>query len=208
MKKGHNQWLAERSKLFAKYAEQMPVNANYVQVSFDPPKYGWILMHLCVNYKEKCVITLSADTDEPFERIIRWLENIITSSYGVGLTRMDCDPNLVTFHFDPILFWGDYHGHAYRDGYCGLFYVYDTDVDKIVIDTLCDLKGLVKSIYHSIVKYLMEMQQNEDFIDNWVLQQYDLESEGLEEDSPELKELALKKVRSEIIEDYLGINEK
>lgn len=52
------------------------------------------------------------------------------------------------------------------------------------------------------------MQRNDEFVENWVLQQYDLESEGLEEDSPELKDLALKKVRSEIIEEYLGIKEK
>ena len=207
MKKEQNHWLSERSKLLAKYAEQMPKNANYVQVSLDPPKYGWIDMHLSINYKEKCLLTLSSDTDEPFEKIIRWLEVIITSDYGISLTRLDCDPNLVTIYFDPILFWGDYHGHAYRDGYCGLFYIYDTDGEKIKIDTLCDAKGLVKSFYLSIINYLKEMQQNEDFVENWVLHQYDLESEGLEEDSPELRDLVLKKVKSKVIEDYLGIKE-
>ena len=202
-----NHWLLERSKLLAKYAEQMPKNANYVQVSLDPPKYGWIDMHLSVNYKEKCLLTLSADSDEPFEKIIRWLENIITSGYGCSLTRIDCDPNLVTIQFDPIIFWGGYHGHAHRDGYCGIFYIYDTDGEKIKIDTLCDAKGLVKSFYLSIISYLKEMQHNEGFVENRVLHQYNLESEGLEEESPELNELLLKKIRSKVIEDYLGIKE-
>ena len=89
----------------------------------------------------------------------------------------------------------------------GLFYIYDTDGKRIKIDTLCDAKGLVKSFYLSIINYLKEMEQNEDFVENWVLHQYDLESEGLEEESPELKELALKKVRSGIIENYLGIKD-
>ena len=167
-----NNWLNERSKLLAKYAEHMPKNANYVQVSFDPPKYGWIIMHISVNYNEKAVITLSADTDEPFEKIIKWMENIVTSDYGISLTEMDCDPNLVAMYFDPIVFWDNYKGHAFRDGYCGLFYIYDTDGNKISFDTLCTEKDLVKNIYSTMISYAKEMLQNEDFVENWTWHQY------------------------------------
>ena len=38
MKKDHNHWLSERSKLFAKYAEGLPKNSSYVQLSFDKPE--------------------------------------------------------------------------------------------------------------------------------------------------------------------------
>lgn len=200
-----NNWLNERAKLLAKYAEHMPKNANYVQVTFDPPKYGWICMHVCVNYKEKGYLTLSADTDEPFEKIIRWMEYIVTSDYGVSLTQIDCDPNLVTIYFDPILSWEGYNGHAYRDGYCGLFYIYDTDGHQIVVDTICCAKDLVKSLYNSIVCYAKEMQQNEDFVHEWVSHLYNDEIDDDNEDSEEVKDLFLNKVRSEVLERYLGI---
>ena len=205
MAKQQNQWLLERSKLYAKYAEQLPKSANYVQVSFDAPKYGWIDMHLSVNYKEKGLLTLSVDTDEPFDKIIKWLENIATSGSGVSVVTIDCDPNLVTISFEPIIYWGDYHGHAHRDGSCGIFYVYDTDVNKIVVETVCCAEDLVKSFYNSIQSYAKEMQQNDDVIENWVLHEISAEDEGLEEDSPELKKYFLKDVWSDVVKEYLGI---
>ena len=200
-----NNWLIERSKLLAKYAEHMPKNASYVQVTFDPPKYGWICMHVFVNYNEKGYLTLSADTDEPFEKIIRWMENIVTSNYGVSLTRIDCDPNLVTIYFDPILYWEGYKGHADRDGYCGLFYIYDTDGHKIVVDTLCYDEDLIKAIYNSIISYAKEMQQNKDFVHEWTSHLYNDEIDCDNEDSEELKGLFLNKVRSKVLEQFLGI---
>ena len=205
MAKQQNQWLLERSKLYAKYAEQLPKNATYVQVSFDPPKYGMIDMHLCVNYKEKGLQTLSADTDEPFDKIKRWLEDIVTKGEGISWVTIDCDPELVTICFEPILYWGEYYGHAHRDGYCGIFYVYDSALDKIIVDTLCTAEGLIKSFYNSIINYAKEMQQNDVVIENWVLHEICAEDEGLEEDSLELKKYFLKGFRSDIIETYLGI---
>ena len=200
-----NQWLLERSKLYAKYAEQLPKNANYVQASFDPPKYGMIDMHLCVNYKEKALLTLSADTDEPFDKIKRWLEDIVTNREGASVVTIDCDPELVTICFEPILYWGEYNGHAHRDGYCGIFYVYDSALNKIIVDTVCCAGDLVKAFYTSIMNYAKEMQQNDDGIENWVLHEICAEDEGLEEDSPELKKYFLKDVSSDVIEEYLGI---
>lgn len=205
MAKQQNQWLLERSKLYAKYAEQLPKSANYVQVSFDAPKYGWIDMHLSVNYKEKGLLTLSVDTDESFDKIIKWLENIATSGSGVSVVTIDCDPNLVSISFEPILYWGDYHGHAHRDGSCGLFYVYDTDVNKIIVESVCCAKDLVKSFYNSIQSYAKVMQQNDAVIENWVLHEISAEDEWLEENSPELKKYFLKDVRSDVVEEYLGI---
>jgi hypothetical protein len=205
MKKEQNHWLSERSKLFAKYAEGLPKNSSYVQVSLDPPKYGMIDMHLCVNYKEKGLLTPSADTDEPFDKIKRWLEDIVTSSTGVSWVTIDCDPELVTLCFEPILYWDGYNGHAYRDGYCGIFYVYDSALNNIMFDTLCTAEDLVKSLYNSIINYAEEMRQNDDVIENWVLHEICAEDEGLEEDSPELKKYFLKDVKSDVIENYLGI---
>ena len=207
MAKQQNLWLLERSKLYAKYAEKLPKNATYVQVSFDPPKYGMIDMHLCVNYKEKGLLTLSADTDESFDKIKRWLEDIVTKGEGISWVTIDCDPELVTICFEPILYWGEYYGHAHRDGYCGIFYVYDSALDKIIVDTLCTAEGLIKSFYNSIINYAKEMQQNDDFVEYWVWDAYNSEMHDYDEDSPELKDFFLKKMRSKIIEEYLGIKE-
>ena len=166
-----NNLLKERNKLYAKYAEHMPENANYVQVSFDPPKHGWICMHISVNYKEKCCLTLSADT-EPFYKIREWLVDLVKSECNNSLTRVDCDLNIATFYFDPILYWNGYKGHTNIDGYCGLFYIYDTDGHKIIIDTLCYVKDIVKAFYISMINYCMEMKQNKDFVEEWLVHSY------------------------------------
>ena len=51
------------------------------------------------------------------------------------------------------------------------------------------------------------MQQNENFVENWVWDAYNSEMHDYDEDSPELKEFFLKKVRSKIVEEFLGIKE-
>ena len=43
MKKEHNHWLSERSKLFAKYAESMPRKAATFELVLDKVDLGWIV---------------------------------------------------------------------------------------------------------------------------------------------------------------------
>ena len=68
-----NNWLYERSKLFAKYAENMPRKFDKVELQLDYPDCGWLDMHFKVNGEEKILITAS-DVYEPFEEIREWLE--------------------------------------------------------------------------------------------------------------------------------------
>ena len=70
-----NNWLNERSKLLAKYAEQEIKKANHIQLSLDKPDCGWINAHFMVNNIEKTYVEFS-DVYEPFTDIKKWLEDI------------------------------------------------------------------------------------------------------------------------------------
>ena len=58
----------ERSKLYAKYAEQLPCKADKLELQLDYPDCGWLRMHFIVNDEEKLLIEASS-VYEPFEDI-------------------------------------------------------------------------------------------------------------------------------------------
>ena len=214
MKKEQNHWLSERSKLFAKYAEGLPMNSSYVQLSFDKPEYGWIDMHVSVNYNEKDCIELSNAIYEPFGDLKEWLEHIVTKCGSFpeagSIVQLDCEHYKVVLYYEPILYTEPgYRGHIFKNNKygCGLFYIYNEALESITANTIVGTKDLVKSFYLSIINYAKEMQQNENFVENWVWDAYNSEMHDYDEDSPELKDFFLKKVRSKIIEEYLGIKE-
>lgn len=63
-----NHWLHERSMLFEKYATEMPLSVDSVEIMLDYPNAGWIDMHIFVNGEEKELINTS-NVYEPFEDI-------------------------------------------------------------------------------------------------------------------------------------------
>ena len=55
-----NHWFAERSKLFAKYANHMPRKADVFELVLDKVDVGWIDMHFKVNGEETLMINASS----------------------------------------------------------------------------------------------------------------------------------------------------
>ena len=75
-----NNVLLERSKLFARYAENMPSKTDKLELQLDFPYCGLIKMHFLVNNEEKLLIDAS-NVYEPFEDIRDWLDRIVTQIF-------------------------------------------------------------------------------------------------------------------------------
>ena len=184
-----NNWLYERSKLFAKYAENMPRKFDKVELQLDYPDCGWLDMHFKVNGEEKILITAS-DVYEPFEEIREWLElmakNVFTfTPSGVRIYDEVYNYNL---YYEPIIsdiseFYDQFHTNL-----VGLFYIYDESVKQIVASAFCEIQDFVKSIYNPIITFAKETRLKDEFVEDWIERAYNREWGQLEEDNPRVRD--------------------
>ena len=190
--------LKERSRIFAKYGERLPQIADRVSFEFDKPNNGWIELMIQVNYEEANTLSLSS-AYEPFQDMKEWLEDIVYNIRGFSkkpsMLEIDCESYDAVLYYEPLF--------EQKDKDTGIFYVYDTADNKIWADAYCDTSVFIKSIYEAIINYAIEMALTPDFVEEWVWDAYNSEMEPYNEDSPELKDFFLTKVRSEIVEEYI-----
>jgi hypothetical protein len=190
--------LKERSRIFAKYGERLPQIADRVSFEFDKPNSGWIELMIQVNYEEANTLSLSS-AYEPFQDMKEWLEDIVNNIRGFSkkpsMLEIDCESYDAVLYYEPLF--------EQKDKDTGIFYVYDTADNKIWADAYCDTSVFIKSVYEAIINYAIEMALTPDFVEEWVWDAYNSEMEPYNEDSPELKDFFLTKVRSEIVEEYI-----
>ena len=201
-------WLLERSRLFAEYAEREPNICDRVGVRLENKKWGWINAYFSINGEEKNLIELS-NVYEPFVDIKKWLENIVKNEkeykHIVSMVEINCEGYGAALYYEPMLTLNN-NWNGCEPWICldtGIFYIFDSADNKVWADAICDTRDFVKSIYESIINFAKEMQQDDGFIDDWVWDAYNNEMGPYNGDEPELKELFLKKVKSEEIEDYI-----
>lgn len=201
-----NHWLHERSMLFEKYASEMPLTVDNVEINLDYPDAGWIDMHILVNGEEKELINLS-DVYEPFEDIKEWLENIVLHFFDFtpfGLNIYDESDNYILY-YEPILFQTDELLTPTPPELCGLFYIYDGYEGKIMADAVCETKAFVSNLYMKIIEFAQTASINDNFIDDWCWQAYNEECAKMwKEDNPDIKNIFIRKVTSERVEKFLS----
>ena len=201
-----NHWLHERSMLFEKYASEMPLTVDNVEINLDYPDAGWIDMHILVNGEEKELINLS-DVYEPFEDIKEWLENIILHVFDFtpfGVNIYDESDNYILY-YEPILFQTDELLTPTPPELCGLFYIYDGYEGKIMADAVCETKAFVSNLYMKIIEFAQTASINDNFIDDWCWQAYNEECAKMwKEDNPDIKNIFIRKVTSERVEKFLS----
>lgn len=190
--------LTERSRILAKYGEKLPQLSDRVEFDFDKPNSGWIELMIQVNDEEANTLGLSS-AFEPFQNMKEWLEDIVKNdkrcSKKTSVLEIDCESYEAVIYYEPVF--------EKRDINTGIFYVYDTSEDKIWADAYCETSVFVKSVYKAIVDYAIEMALTPDFVEEWVWDAYNSEMGPYDEDSPELKDFFLNKVRSGIVEEYI-----
>lgn len=200
-----NNWLNERSKLLAKYAQLKPKNANHIQLSLEKPDCGWINAHFMVNNVEKTYIEFSR-VYEPFMDIKKWLEDIAYNQYrfkyAPSMLNIDCECYNAFLYYEPIVWGGNLINNKHYRCY-GLFYIFETPNDQITLDAFCNTREFVKTFYTSILNYAKEMQEYDQFIEDWVWDAYNPKMSDYDEDSPELREFFLNKMKSEEVEKYI-----
>lgn len=201
-----NHWLHERSMLFEKYASEMPLTVDNVEINLDYPDAGWIDMHILVNGEEKELINLS-DVYEPFEDIKEWLENIVLHVFDFtpfGVNIYDESDNYILY-YEPILFQTDELLTPTPPELCGLFYIYDGYEGKIMADAVCETKAFVSNLYMKIIEFAQSASINDNFIDDWCWQAYNEECAKMwKEDNPDIKNIFIRKVTSERVEKFLS----
>lgn len=190
--------LTERSRILAKYGEKLPQLSDRVEFDFDKPNSGWIELMIQVNDEEANTLGLSS-AFEPFQDMKEWLEDIVNNdkrcSKKTSVLEIECEGYEAVIYYEPVF--------EKRDINTGIFYVYDTSEDKIWADAYCETSVFVKSVYKAIVDYAIEMAFTPDFVEEWVWDAYNSEMGPYDEDSPELKDFFLNKVRSGIVEEYI-----
>lgn len=190
--------LTERSRILAKYGEKLPQLSDRVKFDFDKPNSGWIELMIQVNDEEANTLGLSS-AFEPFQDMKEWLEDIVKNdkrcSKKTSVLEIDCESYEAVIYYEPVF--------EQKDINTGIFYVYDTSEDKIWADAYCETSVFVKSVYKAIVDYAIEMAFTPDFVEEWVWDAYNSEMGPYDEDSPELKDFFLNKVRSGIVEEYI-----
>ena len=200
-----NNWLNERSKLFAKYAENMPRKFDKVELQLDYPDCGWLYMHFKVNGEEKILISAS-DVYEPFEEIREWLELMARGVFtftpsGVRIYDEVYNYNL---YYEPIIsdineFYDQFHTNL-----VGLFYIYDESVKQIVADAFCEIQDFVKSIYRPIISFAEETKLKDEFVEDWISGAYNREWGQLDDDDPRAKDIFYNIVKSPFVETFIS----
>ena len=200
-----NNWLIERSKLFAKYAENMPRKFDKVELQLDYPDCGWLDIHFKVNGEEMILISAS-DVYEPFEEIREWLEfmakNVFT--FAPSGVRIYDEVHNYNLYYEPIIsdineFYDQFHTNL-----VGLFYIYDESVKQIVADAFCEIQDFVKSIYRPIISFAEETKLKDEFVEDWISGAYNREWGQLDDDDPRAKDIFYNIVKSPFVETFIS----
>lgn len=200
-----NNVLLERSKLFARYAENMPSKTDKLELQLDYPDCGWLYMHFIVNGEEKLKISAS-EVYEPFQDIRDWLERIVTQIFDFTTTAMTINDEFDDYilYYEPIYFRPDELLTKHPPKLDGLFYIYDSCEKKIVSEAVCETKQLVRSLYESILAFAKESSKRDEFVEDWIQGAYNSDyAKYDDDDNPRMKEIFINKVTSPIVEKFL-----
>lgn len=200
-----NNLLLERSKLFAKYAENMPSKPDKLELQLDYTDSGWIDMHFKVNDEERLMITASS-AYEPFEDIRDWMEQIVKHIFDFTPTGISIYDEFDDYllYYEPFFFHSDGLLTNEPPQLGGLFYIYDSCEKKIVSDAACETKTFVKSLYESILSFAKELSKREEFVDDWIVSAYNYEYGQLDADDLRVKDIFINKVTSPTVEEFIN----
>jgi hypothetical protein len=200
-----NHLLLERSKLFARYAENMPSKVDMVELHLDDPYCGLIKMHFKVNGVETLLITAS-NAYEPFVDIREWLEQIVKHIFDFSPTgvRIYDEFDDYLLYYEPFFFQSNELLTNHPPILDGLFYIYDSCEKKIVSEAVVETKRLVRVFYESIHDFAKESIKSDGLVVDWIQGAYNNEYAKYDDDDPRVKEIFLNKVTSPIVEKFLN----
>lgn len=200
-----NKWLKQRSEIMAKYAESLPQSSDTIELKFDYPEYGWLPVHFIKNGQDMGFFEFS-DVYDCFGPLREWLETIaIVGFEKASVVNIDCERWHGVLYYEPIWFYynyGNWKGDYYPPSY-GIFSVYDEAEDKFILDAFCETVPFVSRIYKNILDFAKSMKEKPEFIEDWVMHNWNHEWGKYKDEDPRMKEIFTSKVKSESIVKFL-----
>ena len=196
-----NKWLTARAEVLMKYANELPKAVDKVTINIAAPDAGWIDFYFNVNGKEVTVLDTSC-VYEPFMPLRSWLEFLITDWFETNASiTLDLESNRVTLSYEPILHPGDFSDNNPYPRNCGIFTIYDSWTDKMVLTAYCDNLEFVSMFYHTLLRYAIANAYNKEFVEDWIDDAYNSKVSELETDE-EHSQFFIDLVKSPLIEDF------
>lgn len=196
-----NQWLKQKSEIYAKYAECIPLEQDEIKIKFGYPDAGWLDVYFFKNEEEMGFVWFS-DVYDSFEPLKEWLEDIATlGSSKASIVKLDCEDIDVVLSYEPIWFYDSNTRLCWKN--LGIFSVYDESKGCFILDAICETEKFVRDIYQSIIDYALEMREKPEFVDDWVCDSWTDDWTKFEEGDPGINEIFLSKVKSEHIEEFI-----
>lgn len=196
-----NKWLTARAEVLMKYANELPNAVDKVTINIAAPDAGWIDFYFNVNGKEVTVLDTSC-VYEPFLPLRCWLEFLITDWFETNASiTLDLESNRVTLSYEPILHPGDFSDNKPYPRNCGIFTIYDSWTDKMVLTAYCDNLEFVSMFYHTLLRYAVANAYNKEFVEGWIDDAYNSKVSELETDE-EHSQFFIDLVKSPLIEDF------
>lgn len=197
-----DQFMLERSRLYARYGEKLPRRTDTIELQLVYPDCGWIDMHFKLNGEEKTIISAS-EVYEPFENIRYWLEKVCNLEAANVSIYDESDDHIL--YYEPLELEPYNPYYNYNKGPLGLFYLYDCSVKQIVADGVFKTRQFVRSLYESILNYAKESSKHDDFVEAWIEGAYNSEWGQYEDDNDSrVKEIFINKVTSPVVEKFLS----
>ena len=200
-------WLSGRAEILGRYAKGLPKKIDEVWVVFDYPDTGWMNGHWFKNGKEMG-LTVFSSAYEGFVQFKKWLEDIANlERENAPSVCIDCEHGKLVFYYEPIWFFDDRETEGTKLWHhnCGIFSIYDELEDKFLFDAYCDTELFLRTIYGCLIHQAKKMQENPDFVDDWIWESFNTEAGKLfdEGDEEGLRNLFVTKLTSPIVEKYL-----
>lgn len=171
-------WFTERSRVYKEISERDNLfkKLDSTFFYFNSPEAGWIDMEMFVNGKKRFVCPCSTVYD-PFQDMIRWLEDIVRSDNMETTMRIDTEGEEVFLHYEKLRdddFWitikNNWRSCSEQSfSEIGLFFVYGSFSDNIPLYAVCETKDFVNSIYLALLAVCGDCYSacHSDFAKEW-----------------------------------------
>ncbi|MBR4625218.1 MAG: hypothetical protein IKO56_06760 [Alphaproteobacteria bacterium] len=163
-------YYAAKSKLLNFYANNRPEKADNVLLNLQVPQYGWQNADIIVNGEVKHTIPISWVYEQPFDNILKWLEQLAEERYEQEVSTyavfIDAESNTYILGYEPDIDDDEY----------GIFYVYGSELgdelgvwkDDFVAHAYTKKKTLVKNLYNAISDLAAKLTLDKTYKQEWI----------------------------------------
>ena len=165
-----SEYYAAKSKLLDFYANNLPEKGDNVLLNLQVPRHGWQSANLIVNDEVKHTIQISWVYEQPFDDILKWLEQLAEERYEQEVSTfavyVNCESNTYIFGYEPDI----------DDDEFGIFYVYGSELgdemgewnDDFVAHAYTAKKTLVKNLYSTISDLAAKLTLDKVYHQEWI----------------------------------------